>query len=76
MYMTMPEDLLNLANDQPQLVVSHARLLRRSLTKWAITTLEEKGSFGRIVLRDPRVLRSPSQACGKPEPVQDLHVGF
>jgi len=73
---TMPEDLLELANDQPQLVVSHARLLRRSLTKWAIPALEEKGAFGRIVLRDPRVLRSPSQAYGKPEPVQDLHIGF
>jgi len=72
----MPDDLLNIANDQPDLIVSHARLIRRSLTEWVIPKLEEDGAFGRIVIRESSVLRALRPVHERTEPSSDLQIGF
>jgi hypothetical protein len=54
---SVPEKLIYLATEKPQLVIQNAKLLRRALSIWAIPQLENNGAFCRIELQDRRVMR-------------------
>lgn len=71
----IPTELLEIIRENPHMVTSHAKLLRRSLTNWVIPQLESDGEFYRIVMRDRRVLRGKFRK-DTPEHTDYIDVNF
>jgi hypothetical protein len=56
-----PKELEEMVETSAHMVVSNAKSMRRALTRWVLPKLEKDGYFGRIVLREPCVLRGFSE---------------